>query len=111
MQKIVIGFVLAVIVLVSGCTGPKQQSTTNGVSGTTVDIKGFAFEPNTITVKSGTTVIWTNGDSTPHTITGSNFDSGSISQGSTFSQTFKEAGTFDYHCAIHSNMQGKVIVT
>ncbi len=55
-------------------------------------------------------ITWTNRDSAPHTITGDNFDSGSISQGSTFSQTFKDAGTFDYVCTIHPSMKGKVVV-
>lgn len=53
----------------------------------------------------------TNRDSTPHIITGENFDSGSISQDKTFNQTFKETGTFQYYCTIHPSMKGKVIVT
>ncbi len=117
MKKILIGLGLVFIVLISGCAGPKQeqvptkeQSTQNEVSGTTVDIKGFVFDPSTITVPSGTTVTWTNRDSAPHTITGDNFDSGSISQGSTFSQTFKDVGTFDYVCTLHPSMKGKVVV-
>ena len=123
MQKIVIGLVLIAIVLISGCAGPQSEqvtkqeqptpgvSTPTGVSGATVDIKGFAFEPSTITVTNGTTVTWTNRDSVSHTITGDNFDSGSISQGNTCSQTFNDAGTFSYHCSIHPNMKGTVIVT
>lgn len=57
MQKIVIGLVLT-IVLISGCAGPTkpEQPTPNGVSGTTVYIKGFAFDPGTITVSNGTTI-------------------------------------------------------
>lgn len=119
MQKIIIGLVL-IIVLISGCAGPKstpKQSTPNGVtgktvSGTDVDIKGFAFDPGTITVSKGTTVTWTNRDSVVHTITGDNFDSGPISQDKTFSQTFKDIGTFEYRCTKHPSMKtGKVIVT
>ena len=106
-----IGF-LATIVLISGCTGPSEKNTSVGVS--TVDISGYAFIPATIVVPNGTTVVWTNKDSTPHTITGNDFDSGSISQGQAFSHTFKETGTFEYHCKIHPNtpnMKGNVIVT
>lgn len=103
------------MILISGCTGPKQtqipQSTPNEISNTTVDIKGFAFEPGTITVPIGTTITWTNRDSVQHTVTGDIFGSSSISQNDTYSHSFPDAGTFDYYCAIHPNMRGKVIVT
>ena len=116
MKKIIIiGMIFVGIVLISGCAGPRQtqvpQSTQNGVPSATVDIKGFAFDPSTITVSRGTTVTWTNRDSVPHTVTGDLFGSGSISQDGTYSHTFQEVGTFDYHCTTHTNMQGKVIVT
>jgi plastocyanin len=38
------------------------------------------------------------------------FDSGPISNGATFSYTFNEAGTFNYHCNVHPSMLGKVTV-
>lgn len=113
MKKIIIiGMMFVGIILISGCAGPKQtQPTSNGASNTTVDIKGFAFDPSAITVPRGSTITWTNRDSAPHTVTGDIFGSGSISQNGEYSHTFQEAGTFDYHCKIHTNMQGKVIVT
>ena len=109
-----IGFILAVValVIISGCAGPKQttnihQESTSNIS---VDIKGFSFVPAIITISNGTTVTWTNKDSTSHTVTGDNFDSGEISQSNTFSYTFKDIGTFNYSCAIHPTMKGQVIV-
>jgi len=39
------------------------------------------------------------------------FDSGTLDENTTFAQTFEEAGTFDYVCAIHPNMTGTVTVT
>ena len=55
-----------------------------------VEISGFAFVPDTITVPAGTTVIWTHNDSPPHTISSRDglFDTGTVSRGATFSHTF-----------------------
>ncbi len=78
-----------------------------------VEIKNFIFDPDAITVPAGTTVIWTNLDSTPHTVTSTSgiFDSGVMDQGENFSYTFQDPGTYDYYCLIHPYMKAKVIVT
>jgi len=79
-----------------------------------VTIVNFAFTPPTVTVPVGTTVTWTNQAPNDHTVTADNgvtFDSGHIAPGATFSFTFTAAGTFPYHCAIHTSMTAKVIVT
>jgi hypothetical protein len=55
-------------------------------------------------------VTWTNSDGATHTATGSGFDTGNISGGSSASVTFDTAGTFAYHCSIHSSMTGTVVV-
>jgi plastocyanin len=86
------------------------------VSGTTatVNIANFAFDPPTLTIKEGTTVTWTNTDSTIHTVTSDTglFDSGDMAQGATFSFTFTTAGTYVYHCLPHhAKMEGTIIVT
>ena len=73
-----------------------------------------AFGVNPLVVPKGTTVIWTNNDSVPHTVTADDgsFDSGSLSTGQTFSHTFDDAGTFTYFCEIHGkpSMNGAVQV-
>jgi plastocyanin len=71
------------------------------------------FVPPEISVFSeGNIVSWTNDDSTEHTITADDrsFDSGPISSGDTFDNTFDEPGDFGYHCSIHPFMTGVVIV-
>jgi plastocyanin len=80
--------------------------------GLAVTIESFAFNPDSLTIKVGDTVTWTNKDSVGHTITEDKgaFDSGSINNGATFSFTFKTAGTFSYHCTVHPNMTAKIIV-
>lgn len=80
-----------------------------------VSIDGFAFLPGTVSVAVGETVTWRNDQpNTPHTVssdTAGAFDSGSLSTGNTFAQTFSAAGSFAYHCNIHPGMSGLVIVT
>ena len=77
-----------------------------------VDIKNFAFNPATTSVSAGSKVTWTNSDTTAHTVTfdDGSADSGDLAAGATFDHTFASAGTFAYHCAIHSSMKGTVTV-
>jgi len=88
--------------------------------GSSVPSNGKFFVPDTLTVSKGTTVSWTNGDSTLHTVTsgspeagnsGTEFDSSYLAAGKTFQHPFNTAGTFDYYCTLHPYMKGKVIVT
>jgi plastocyanin len=77
---------------------------------------GFAFSPSTLTVSAGTTIVWKNTTSTPHTVTsndGKTFDSGNstpINAGDTFSFKFTKVGTFNYHCSFHPSMIGTIVV-
>ncbi len=73
----------------------------------------FGFTPAKLTIRVGTTVIWKNRSSAPHTVTsddGTTFDSGTVAVGGTFHFTFKMAGTFSYHCNIHPYMRSVIIV-
>jgi plastocyanin len=77
-----------------------------------VSIVDFAFQPASVEIATGGTVTWTNTGQAPHTVTADDgsFDSGTLSPGTTFSQTFATAGTFTYHCNIHPQMTATVIV-
>jgi plastocyanin len=83
-----------------------------GSTGAAVSIKDFSFDPATLTAKVGQEVTWTNTGSAAHTVTfdTGGVDSGSLSAGATFKHTFDAAGTFTYHCSIHSSMKGTVTV-
>lgn len=78
-----------------------------------VKIVDLAFRPKTITITKGTKVKWTNRGNVSHTTTsnGGVWDSGVLAPGDTFGRVFKKAGTFKYHCTIHSTMHGKIIVS
>ena len=77
-----------------------------------VDIAGFAFSPQSVTVAVGDTVTWSNADVRSHTVTanGGAFDTGTIGGNTSKSLTFSTAGTFAYHCRIHPSMTGTVVV-
>jgi len=81
-------------------------------AGTDVKIDNFTFAPQQITVKAGTTVIWTNGDDIPHTVTSKTgvFKSKALDTGDSFSFTFTTPGTFPYFCALHPHMTGSIVV-
>lgn len=82
-----------------------------------IEMRNTRFNPRTLSIKQGTTVIWTNEDSIIHTVTSGTrnnesgiFDSGNMSGGQTFSYTFNDKGTFDYFCRPHPGMDGTIIV-
>ena len=111
----VILILLTAIVLTacsSGSGATSKTTATSTSSGNTVTLANFAFSPATLNIQVGTTVSWTNNDSTTHTVTSDSgiFDSGNLAPNATFSYTFNTAGTFAYHCAIHTSMTGKVVV-
>ncbi|MGO9197209.1 MAG: plastocyanin/azurin family copper-binding protein [Acidimicrobiales bacterium] len=67
----------------------------------------------TIRIKVGTVVTVVNHDGVTHTWTAidGTFDSGPIKPGASYSFTFTKAGTYRYHCTIHTFMKGTIIVT
>lgn len=84
-----------------------------------VSIVDFGFSPATVTVAAGTTVTWTNTGAAIHSVTSNSgaFDSSPtcpagpcIDPGSSYSHRFGQAGTFAYHCKVHANMTGTVVV-
>ncbi len=85
---------------------PSVQQT----AGNAITIKNFAFNPGTLTVKAGTTVVWTNQDSVQHQIKADTFNSQRLNQGDSYQFTFSQKGTYSYSCAIHPSMTGTVIV-
>ena len=88
-------------------------------SGAGINQPGQTFyEPESITIESGSTVVWLNDDSTIHTVTsgtvdeGPNgkFDSAIIDAGATYEYMFTSSGVEDYYCIVHPWMIGTVTV-
>ena len=74
----------------------------------------FSFEGATVTIQAGGKVTWKNMGQTPHTATADDgsFDTGTVDPGKLKAETkaFKQPGTFAYHCTIHPQMHGTVVV-
>jgi len=100
--------------LVAAATGIAALATAASVvaADTDVTIANFAFAPDPVTVNVGDTITWTNNDSAPHTATADDgsFDTGQLAQGDSGDVTFDTAGSFAYHCSVHPNMTGTVVV-
>ena len=69
-----------------------------------------AFEARSITVDVGEKVTWTNAGAAPHTATSTEFDSGTVAPGETFTWTAEEPGTVTYVCTFHPGMEGTITV-
>ncbi len=94
-----------------GCGNSKSTPTATQVAEkNVVTIQDFKFKPAEITIQKGETITWINEDSTPHTVTGTGINSGSLNKGQSFKQTFNDAGTFNYNCTTHPYMKGKITV-
>jgi plastocyanin len=97
----------------SSGTSSRARSTATVTSGTAlVTIKNYAFLPQTLTVKVGTRVTWTNRDPTAHTATMNQgtLDTGTINPGQSKTLDFTRPGVYPYHCAFHAFMTGTIRV-
>ncbi|MHB8896258.1 MAG: cupredoxin domain-containing protein [Candidatus Geothermincolia bacterium] len=121
---VAMGVLIVSLVVFAGCSSTKTTtpttpkttpkttpSTTPSGTSSTVSVVDFSFQPATLTVKTGGTVTWKNNGATAHDITFTDFTSGALQPGLSFSHTFNTAGTFPYHCAIHPSMTGTIVVT
>jgi plastocyanin len=96
----------------SSYNNPTSDGSHTPVAAASVSIENFKFSPAVVYLKPGGTVTWTNKDASPHTATdiGGSFDSGTLDVDKTFKFTFATAGTYTYHCTIHSMMPNATIV-
>ncbi len=77
-----------------------------------VMIMNSAFTPSDMTVQQGDSIVWTNMDTAPHTVTATDnsFDSGMMLTNDTYTHVFDAAGNFAYVCLYHSDMTAVVRV-
>ena len=93
----------------SNTTGPTGGGGANG----SVTVGDNFFNPSTVTITHGSSVMWTWTGSNPHSVT---FDAGgpnsAVQTSGTFSRTFTSGGSFTYFCTVHGRaiMSGTVVV-
>lgn len=78
-----------------------------------VSMQAFAFVPATLTVHKGATVVWTNHDEVPHSVTAADgrFDSGPVAPGKSFEWVAPDDRAVAYHCIYHPSMTGSIKIT
>lgn len=85
-----------------------------------VTIEKGKFIPETVTVKAGSTIVFENEETTEHSVVSDNygsgdtatFDTGTLSyEKRVDAVTYEKPGTYTYHCTLHPEMKGTIIVT
>jgi plastocyanin len=116
-----IAAVAAVAILASACSAEPPASVEIRLVARPGDAEHpFAFEPASVTIRTGGTVRWVNATDAYHTVTSTArpeapapnglFDLLLASKGDRAERRFDTAGTYAYFCQPHSGfMRGKVI--
>ena len=124
---------LGLLVLTSACSGSSSSSSDSPAAtakpGAAVAIPLLSFTPDSVQVKVGQTVTWTNGNDIKHVLVEGTYqvdkstglrtsekDDGVFSltvakKGDVVSHTYDKAGTFSYFCTIHKGMNATVTVS
>jgi YVTN family beta-propeller protein len=89
-----------------------QRPAANAAAAASVSIANFAFAPAEVTIAAGDAVTWTNDDGAPHGLAYGDGAPGAnpLLPGAKFTRTFDRPGSYDYVCAVHPYMSGKVVV-
>jgi len=108
-RHIRVAMALAVAVVAAATALPAASA---HVAETEVKIDNFAFAPQRVVVKAGTTVTWINEEDIPHTVASSTklFKSNALDTKDKFSFTFTTAGAYEYFCSLHPHMTGTIVV-
>ncbi len=100
-------------VSISSLAGEMKDANSTSSKQNRIEIKDFAFNPQTLTVKSGETVTWINRDEEPHTVVsvGKKFKkSTALDTDQEFTITAGAPGTYTYFCSVHPKMTGTIVV-
>ena len=91
---------------------PQKTAESTAKVGAKVSIANFTFVPAEITIAPGESVTWTNDDGAPHGLEYADGAKGTdlLLPGASFSRQFDRPGTYDYSCAVHPYMTGRVVV-
>jgi plastocyanin len=93
--------------------GEMKNADSTGNKQNRIEIKDFAFNPQTLTVKSGEQITWVNRDEEPHTVVSVEKQfkkSTALDTDQTFTVTAGAPGTYTYFCSVHPKMTGTIVV-
>jgi plastocyanin len=104
-----------------GSASPATVQEVSIVVGSSAPTNGEFYVPDVVETTVGSMVVWTNDDTTLHTVTSGvvegstatsdgRFDSSYFSRGQQYRFVFETAGEYNYYCTLHPYMTGKVIV-
>lgn len=94
-----------------GCAAPSGNSTGGATSGgNTITLQNLAFNPSSLTVKTGDTVTIKNADQAPHHIVIGTDDLGEQAPGDTKTWKAPKDGVYMMKCVIHPSMSGQITV-
>ena len=110
-SRLLVCSAVVLVLLAGGIQGAAAAAAGAGRTHT-VTIDGTAFKPDTLTIAAGDTVQWVNKDPFPHTATatGGAFDSKTIDVEKSWKIRLAKKGDYDYVCALHPTMKGRLIV-
>jgi len=121
MKKYFFVFGIFILLVLAGCGSNSQVKTQDSanvaspetVGAKAIEIKDFEFSQPELRIKKGDIVTWVNQDSVKHTVTSdtdNELNSDFLSRTESYSHTFANSGTFEYHCNAHPSMKAKIIV-
>jgi len=99
-------------VTICGVTAAAATSAVDAAQPAQVVIKGFMFDPKTLTARVGETITWINQDEEPHTVRSDAglFASAALDTGESFRFRFDKPGTYHFVCSIHPRMTGTIVI-
>jgi plastocyanin len=109
----------AAILVLAGCSSSGGSAATSACKETTdagavtVSVVDFAFQPTDVAAKVGQVIAFSNTGSSAHTATldGGQCATPTIQVGKSDGLVFSAAGTYKFHCSIHSQMTGTIVIS
>lgn len=106
---------LLLVATIAGCGGgePSSSAPAAPLSGTVeVGMNRLKFEPADITVRTGTSIVWTNLENVPHNVVSEEAGLASelIQKDGTYEKTVATPGEYGYVCTLHPGMEGTITV-
>jgi len=95
-----------------GAAGPERSRRASKPAKHTATIEAVQFQPATIEVKRGDSIVWINKDPFPHSVTSASgrFDSKQIQPGESWTYKAQQPGNVPYVCTLHPTMKAALHV-